>query len=196
MRQKDDQKEMIIREKAIEMIVKEGFDGLSMKKLAKEASLSASTIYIYFENREDLLNKLYAQVEAVFEQEALKNFDPEMSFKEGLWIQWMNRYAHIKKYPVHFHFSEQFRNSPLINGQTNKETTPFRKNMQQFFNNAIKRKELLNLDPEIFWAMAYGPFYILLKFYLTKGNMAGKPFILNEEKLKLTFDLVLRSLTP
>lgn len=195
MRLKDDQKEAIIREKAIEMIVKEGFDGLSMKKLAKEANLSASTIYIYFENREDLLNKLYAQVEEVFEQEVLKNFDPEMSFAEGLWIQWMNRYAHIKKYPVHFYFAEQFRNSPLINRQTSKET-PFRKNMHQFVNHAIKRKELINLDPEIFWAMAYGPFYILMKFYLTKGNMGGKPFTLNEDKLKQTFNLVLRSLTP
>ena len=41
------------------MIVKEGFDGLSMQKLAKAANVSPATIYLYFKNREDLLNQLY-----------------------------------------------------------------------------------------------------------------------------------------
>ncbi len=42
MRNKDEHKEKSIREKAIEIIVKEGFDGLSMHKLAKAADISVS----------------------------------------------------------------------------------------------------------------------------------------------------------
>ncbi|MGZ3932351.1 MAG: TetR/AcrR family transcriptional regulator, partial [Bacteroidia bacterium] len=43
MRTRDEQKESAIRQKAIEMIVKEGFDGLSMQKLAKAAGVSPAT---------------------------------------------------------------------------------------------------------------------------------------------------------
>jgi hypothetical protein len=38
MRTRDVNKERVIREKGIEMIVKEGFDGFSMQKLARAAT--------------------------------------------------------------------------------------------------------------------------------------------------------------
>ncbi|MDB4867155.1 MAG: TetR family transcriptional regulator [Cohnella sp.] len=33
-----------------------------MSKIAKKAGVSASTIYVYFENKEDMLNKLYLSI--------------------------------------------------------------------------------------------------------------------------------------
>jgi AcrR family transcriptional regulator len=195
MRPKDENKEALIREKAIEMIVQEGFDGLSMQKLAKAANLSASTIYIYFKNREDMLNQVYIAVDEIFSREVLKNFDPEMSFEEGLWLQWKNRYRYIQKYPLHFHFSEQFRNSPLIKHADIKESS-FRAALQQFVKNAVQRKEIMELPAEIFWSVAYGPFYILMKFHLQQSSMAGKPFSLSEQKMKQAFQLVLKALKP
>src|SRR4051812_40268377 len=115
MRTRDENKEATIREKALEMIVEEGFDGLSMQKLAKAASVSPATIYIYFKNREGLLNSLYNQVNETFVNVALLQFDSEMSLEEGLWQQWKNRMKFIMEYPNYFKFFEQFRNSPLIN---------------------------------------------------------------------------------
>ena len=56
MRTRDEAKEAAIRKKAMELIVLEGFDGLSMHKLAKSAGVSVATIYIYYKDREDLLH--------------------------------------------------------------------------------------------------------------------------------------------
>ena len=193
MRPKDENKEALIREKAIAMIVQEGFDGMSMQKLAKAANLSPATIYIYFKSREDLLNQLYIAVDEIFSREVLKNFDPEMPFEEGLWLQWKNRYRYIQKYPLHFHFSEQFRSSPLIKHAAIKEG-PFRAAMQQFVKHAIHRKEIVELPTEVFWSVAYGPFYILVKFHLQQSGMGGKPFSLSEQKMKQAFQLVLKAL--
>ncbi|GAA0557458.1 TetR/AcrR family transcriptional regulator [Chitinophaga japonensis] len=195
MRPRDEQKEATIREKAIEMIVQEGFDGFSMQKLAKAAGLSASTIYIYFKNREDLLRQLYLAVDEVFAREALRHFDPAMPFEDGLWLQWKNRYRYILKHPLYFHFSEQFRNSPLIR-QQDLHTPAFRSAMQQFVRNAVQRKEVAELPAEVFWAAAYGPFYILVQFHLQQSGMGGKPFSLSEQKLKQAFQLVIKALRP
>ncbi len=118
-----------------------------------------------------------------------------MPFREGLWLQWKNRYKHIVQNPLQFHFAEQFRNSPLIQLSTIK-TNPFRKAMQAFGENAMKKGELIRLSPEVFWSLAYGPFYTLVKFHLQQSNMAGKPFTLNDADLKTTFDLVVKGLTP
>lgn len=193
MRAKDDNKETTIREEAIAMIVKEGFHGLSMQKLAKAANISPSTIYIYYDSREDMLNKLYFYVEERFNREILKGFDPRMSFEEGLWLQWKNRSRYVLQHPLYFHFSEQFRNSPLIRHKDIKES-PFKNAMKEFVYHAVQRQEIEELPVEIFWSLAYGPFYTLLKFHLDQSNMAGKAFSLSDHKLKQAFALVLKAL--
>lgn len=195
MRLKDDNKATLIREKAIEMIVKQGFDGLSMHKLAKAVGISASTIYVYFKNREDLLNSVYNEAIIAFEEAVLRDFDPEMGFEEGLWLQWTNRYKNIVQDPLKFHFLEQFRNSPLIKHQDIRPGE-FRVKMQEFVATAVKKKEIQKLPLEIFWAMAYGPFYTLIKFELDQSDMSGKAFSLDQKKLKQAFNLVIKALKP
>src|SRR4051794_31982456 len=91
MRVRDPEKEHAIREQALEMIVAQGFDGLSMQKLAKAAGVSPATIYIYYENRDDLIVSLFRDVQARMAEETLAGFYPEMSFAEGLRLQWINR---------------------------------------------------------------------------------------------------------
>ncbi|WP_094092917.1 TetR/AcrR family transcriptional regulator [Paenibacillus physcomitrellae] len=36
-----------------------GFAETSISKIAKKAGVSAATIYIYYENKEDMLSKIY-----------------------------------------------------------------------------------------------------------------------------------------
>lgn len=193
MRLKDENKKIKLQQKAIEMIVNEGFDGLSMQKLAKKAKISPSTIYVYFNSREDMINKLYIEVQDKFEKDALNNFSPDVTFEEGLWLQWKNRLKNIIQNPLEYMFYEQFRNSPLINHKDIKPTV-FRRVMNEFVNNAIRKKEIASLPSEIFWALAYGPFYTLIKFHLNQSTMSGNPFSLTDQKLRQTFDFVLRAL--
>jgi len=193
VRNKDYLKENLIKSEAITMIVEHGFDGLSMKKLAQRVHISASTIYVYFESREDLLNKIFLEVQEKFEEDALNNFIATMDFEDGLWLQWKNRFENIQKNPVEFEFYEQFRNSPLINSEELHLKT-FRKEMNDFVENAMQQEKIKRLPPEIFWAVAYGPFYTLVKFHLNQSTMANKPFALTENKLKQTFELVLSAL--
>lgn len=195
MRNRDENKEIAIREKAIELIVNEGFDGLSMQKLAKKVNISASTIYIYFKNREDLINQLYIGAEEIFEREVLANFDPSMSFEQGLWLQWQNRFRFITKYTMHSYFMEQFRNSPLIKRDIRKESN-FQSIMHQFITTAIAKKEVKKLSFEVYWSLAYGPFYTLVRFHLDRNSMNGSPFSLDEQTMKQTFNAVMKSLRP
>jgi TetR/AcrR family transcriptional repressor of multidrug resistance operon len=195
MRIRDENKEVTIREKAMEMIVKEGFDGLSMHKLAKAAGVSPATIYIYYKNREDLLQMLFKEAQKAFADTALKNFDPNASLEDGLWLQWKNRLRYIEEYPVYFQFHEQFRNTHLINHKS-VDMSVFRESMMLFVKNAIKRGELAKMEPEIFWSVAYGSFYSLIKFHLQEKKMMTETFKLTDAKLKQMLKMVVKSLKP
>lgn len=193
MRPKDENKEQAIRQKAIEMIVAEGFDGLSMHKLARAVNISVSTIYVYFENREDLLRRLFAGVEEHFEVDALRGFSPTLSLQEGLWLQWVNRLGNIRDNPTAFRFHEQYRNSPLIH-RNGAENSVFRRSMTEFFEHLVRTRQIKKVPVEVFWAIAYGPFYTLVQFHLSNASMMGTPFALTEGKLKTAFQLVTAAL--
>ncbi|MGD8426293.1 MAG: hypothetical protein PVH63_01620 [Balneolaceae bacterium] len=68
--------------------------------------------------------------------------------------------------------------------------------MQEFIQKAQNKNEVMELSPEIFWAIAFGPFYALAKFYLDKGDTLGRKYSLDENKLKEAFDLVIKALKP
>ena len=195
MRVRDENKESAIREKAMEMIVKEGFDGLSMNKLAKAAGVSPATIYIYYKNREDLLNQIFHDAQKAFADSALRDFNPELPLEQGLWIQWKNRLRFIEEYPVYYQFYEQFRSTHLIN-QKSVDISAFRENMMLFVKNAIKHGELAKMEPEIFWSIAYGSFYSLVKFHLQEKKMMSETFKLTDAKLKQTLAMVVKALKP
>ncbi|MBK9452083.1 MAG: TetR/AcrR family transcriptional regulator [Bacteroidetes bacterium] len=195
MRTRDESKEACLRIKAMEMIVAEGFDGLSMQKLAKAAGVSPATIYIYWKNREDLLNQLFQEVQENFTGVALEGFSPEMSLSDGLWLQWQNRLRFILEFPVQFAFYEQFRHSPLIN-RGDMKFAVFKENMQQFIVNAVRNQELRPMPTEVYWSMAYAPFYSLVRCKYQGKSMLSDCFELSDDVIRQTFEMVIKALRP
>ncbi len=68
MRRKDDEKERRIRHAVIELMLREGFNGTSIAKIARLAGVSPATVYIYYENKEEMLQDIYLEYsEEVFD---------------------------------------------------------------------------------------------------------------------------------
>src|SRR5690606_32816984 len=113
MRNRDENKRQRIKQQALGMIVKNGLDAFSVQKLAKAVGISPATIYIYFKDKEDLILNIYQEESDRMMEESLKGFDAEMSFKEGLRIQWINRSNYCIQEKDKMIFLEQIRHSSL-----------------------------------------------------------------------------------
>lgn len=59
MRKKDDAKEQLILDTALSLINRTGLTGLKMSDLAKEAGVATGTVYIYFDDKPALIQRLY-----------------------------------------------------------------------------------------------------------------------------------------
>jgi AcrR family transcriptional regulator len=196
MRARDPAKERAVRDHAIEMVVTNGFDGLSMQKLADKAGVSPATIYIYFKDREDLLLRLYEEENARMAEVTLAGFDPAMHFADGLKVQWKNRARYCIEHPRPAHFLEQMRYSPLAS-RCEKLKHPFVAAMRTFVENAIRRGELARMPVEVYWSVAFAPLYQLLKFHVNGRGMPGtERFVLDDAILEQTLALVLKALKP
>ena len=62
MRVRDEDKIPRIYKAAIKVINRDGFEGSAISKIASEAGVSPATIYLYFENKEDMIKKLFIHV--------------------------------------------------------------------------------------------------------------------------------------
>ncbi|MEO5591631.1 MAG: TetR/AcrR family transcriptional regulator [Chitinophagaceae bacterium] len=196
MRTRDDNKIQAIRQKAVDLIVRQGFDGFSMQKLAKAASVSPATLYIYYKDREDLIMQLWADAFRDMAEATLKNFNPNMSFSEGLRVQWMNRAKFCMKHPQQMTFMEQLRHSPLQEKALCMIRGSFKDTMTAFVLNAIKRNELVKVQIEVYWSIAFAPMYNLVKFHLEGTSIGGKKFTLTEKVMNEALALVIKALTP
>jgi AcrR family transcriptional regulator len=75
-----------IMEHALEIIIAEGFAGLSMRKLANQLGVTAKTIYNYFHNKDELYLHLlirgFQQLLVSFENAVEQNMPPIKQLKE------------------------------------------------------------------------------------------------------------------
>ena len=61
MRTKDLDKQKRIKAAVVELILREGIDGASVAKIAREAGVSPATIYVYYTSKEDMLSEVFRE---------------------------------------------------------------------------------------------------------------------------------------
>lgn len=196
MRTRDSNKEEIVKQKAIALLVEKGIEGFSMNRLAKESNISVATLYIYYSDKDDLIKKIGIEIGKNFFDEMAKDFSPSMSFKEGLYKQWENRIRFAQSKPLEVSCWELLTHSSYGEYILEKSLLDFKIIMGSFFRNSVEKKELIPISKEIFWSVAYGPLYSLLRFERDGKNFGGGPFKLNKKTIDETFELVLKALTP
>ena len=103
------------------LVINNGFHAAPMSKIAKMANVSPGTIYLYFENKQDLINKVYLEIKASFANYAFMNYNDNMEVKEGFENIW-KQIADFKLMQVdEALFLSQCDNTPMIDEESKKE---------------------------------------------------------------------------
>jgi len=114
MRKKDDEKEKSIKEAVIKLILQEGFHGTSISKIAKEAGVSPATVYIYFDNKEIMLQDIYREYSEEIFNYIFKRVHQGMGGQQLIEIVVRSYYNYIQEHKEIFNFVEQFSNCPSL----------------------------------------------------------------------------------
>ena len=105
----------------IELVNNNGFHATPMSKIAKMANVSPATIYLYFENKQDLVNKTYIDVKSAYTDFAFETYNESMSVETGFEIIW-KRIADFKlKECENALFLAQCDNTPIIDEDSRQE---------------------------------------------------------------------------
>lgn len=194
MRTRDNTKELLVKEVACEILVQEGFQGFSMNKLARACGISVATLYIYYQDKDDLIRKLGIEIGKAYYTEMMKDFSPDMSFKEGLRKQWENRSRFAVNNPIKVKCHEIIRTSSHNDYVMRESMVDLKSIFGLFIRNAVERNELKPMSREVFWSIAYGPLYALLRFHHEGKSIGNVEYKLSQKDLNEAFDLVIKAL--
>ena len=178
MRRKDDEKQKSIKEAVIKLILKEGFHGTSISKIAKEAGVSPATVYIYYENKEIMLQDIYLEYSEDIFDYILNKLNNNMSGKQLIEVIVKEYFIYIKENGEVFHFVDQFSNCPALSNQC--LTKKGIDNLNDFLDGMKERKVFKNLHNDNLRAILFHPI----------KSIAINPCIKEDEKFELLKELI------
>jgi AcrR family transcriptional regulator len=183
MRIKDVQKQDAIFEATVDLVNEIGLQSCSVSKIAKKADVSPATLYIYYENKEDLLVSTYIDLKRKMSSAILKNYDPDLPIRDILRKFWFNGLHYISKNIGYFQFIEQFSNSPLSNKVNREEVDKYFNPMYEVLRRGVDQKIIKNVQFEILSAFIFYPV-----LFLSKSCFISH-LELNEDTIESAFNL-------
>ena len=188
MRIKDENKKREIFFATIETINKVGFVNISMSKIAKEAGVSTSTLYTYYENKEDMFQKVYNEAKKHMLGFCLNDIDIHSQTKKAIRKLCWNIHNYVEKYNEYFMFLEQANNSPLIDLSLDSDVNLLLEKSTQLFEQGIAGGELKDLSPYLLNCFCFYPITQLHKnSYLKNGEKQDIDF---ESVFHLVWDAI------
>ncbi|WP_142786534.1 TetR/AcrR family transcriptional regulator [Changchengzhania lutea] len=105
----------------ISLVNNNGFHATPISKIAKMADVSPATIYLYFENKQDLVNKVYIEVKEAFTAYAFESYSERMPVVKGFEVVWKQIAKFKTKQLENAMFLAQCDHTPIIDQASRQE---------------------------------------------------------------------------
>lgn len=157
MRIKDEKKYKAILNAAITQFKDEGFAKASISKIAKLADLSPATIYIYFENKEDMIVKLYLYLRKEMSEIVLGDISLSGCIEAAYKKIWKNYYYYCLNNEKAFDYMMQFINSPFAVAVKSDSDLIYFSKIYELFSLGKDKGVIKQVSDEILFAYSFYP---------------------------------------
>ena len=175
MREKDPEKIQKIYNATLELVMEEGIDAINISKIAKKSKVASGTLYIYFENKEVLLNELYSYVCNLW-QEKVDLAEDINDFRENLYKIWNENIKFSFDNYNEMHFKMLFIHSKYINEFNRNKASELITIFYKIFDEAKEKGLVKNISSELMYSMVEGTIFQVIN-YLKKINNYDKQII-------------------
>ncbi|MDB4292304.1 TetR/AcrR family transcriptional regulator [Maribacter sp.] len=148
MRPRDETKIESIFKATIELTGAVGISGLKMSNIAKKAGLASGTVYLYFKNKEKLLNEVYKYLKSDASKATLVDVTG-MEIKDQLRVLWDRTIRYRAAHHAELIFMEQFVVSPYVTKESKKVSETYLQFISGILEEGRRKKELKNTDASI-----------------------------------------------
>ena len=138
-----------------------GFHDAPMSKIAKNAGVSPATIYLYFTNKQDLINKLYLEMKASFSCQAFMGYDTNMPVRKGFEVIWNNIVNFKLNQVQESMFLSQCDNTPMIDEESRQEGLKHLQPLLDLWERGQEEGIIKSVSPYLLYAYTIYPLSFL-----------------------------------
>jgi AcrR family transcriptional regulator len=182
LKPRDDNKIQQIFTATLKLVVRTGVAGITMRQIAKEAKMATGTLYIYFKDKDQLVNQLYASCRAASVNAYFEGYNDAKPFKDGFKIIWKNILNHrLENFDVSV-FMEQCYHSPFISESTKEMSRQLIQPLYKLIDRGKEEKLLKDIDTIMLLIFMMGSITEVIKY-------------INYHKKKITDEMIKNAIT-
>lgn len=184
MRTLDLAKRAAICESAVRLINRLGFHGVSIAKIAKDAGVSPASIYIYFEDKTDMLQQIYLSLKEEMVSFVMAELNPDDDYETRFRHLFLRQWDYFLQHTESFAFIEQFASSPLLTDVCAKAGAVHYAPLWELIHKAQQDGVIRPMTATVFNALVFSPLLTLAKQQATRGES------LQSQELEHVFDII------
>ena len=186
MRAKDEAKEQLILDTTLRLIMQVGLSGLKMSDLAKEAGVATGTIYIYFDDKPALIQRLYSYLLRKSLSDLTAGINEGDPLRVRIQKMTRNYLDDNLKHPEYTAFFEQYFRSPYC-VDTDTIRAEEGSMMQPIYDLVVQGQQqtiIKEANPDLLVTLVCG----MLDELARQAHFSGQP--ISEQDWNLTFSVI------
>ncbi|SDX33889.1 TetR/AcrR family transcriptional regulator [Litoreibacter albidus] len=145
-----------IRRGLVRVVAQKGIGGTSIGAVAKEAGVSAGTIYLHFADKSDLLQQVYLHIKSEFHA-AIVAAAEEADSKAMIERMWRDMLAFTTAQPLDFLFIEYAGAAQVLNPEQAKQVLGFQDDITAMLQRAIDDGTVAQIPVETIVTLLVAP---------------------------------------
>ncbi|WP_461244129.1 TetR/AcrR family transcriptional regulator [Secundilactobacillus muriivasis] len=158
MRHKDENKIRALQDAVINLVIQEGYQNLSVAKIAKRAGVSVATLYIYYQDKQDMLSAVYLDIKDKIDGELFKPQPEGLTIDRRFKLMLTNYATAIRQYPKEAAVMRVFNSNPeLISADAYQNGMARAQPLHALYHQGLKSGQLRQVSPELLIAFTFQP---------------------------------------
>jgi len=149
----------------VQVVAQHGFHGASMSIIANRSGVVPGTIYVHFENKDQLIREAFKELEGRFLEKVMKEYPSKGSIRRRFFHLADGLIRHWMLSPAEFLFVDQFLSSPY--GQVGAVSRPMAVGrygrIVQLFSEGREKRLFKEMPLVMLFALASGPIIQVLR---------------------------------
>ena len=141
----------------LSIIETKGIQATSISAISKLAGVAQGTIYLYFKNKQDLLNQLYLEIKKKLTEVAFENFRKEKNIKLSFKIIWFNIARFKSEFQMEASFLNLCDNYPIIDKEYREKGIALLTPLIDLWNKGIKEKVIKDVSHYLLYGFTIYP---------------------------------------
>lgn len=180
---KDEKKRIGIRDAVISDVVEYGLGNAPISRIAKRAGVSAGTIYIYYPNKDEMLQSIFMEIKSTIHEVMMDAHQSERSSGQGIRAMWFAMYEFILEHPDMFAFHEAVSSEKLLKAEQRVNANLMAKDIHDILVTAINDGTLKAMPIDSLVSLLIAPAVSLARRQLKAEH-------LNKDDAKQLFDAI------